>query len=65
MSLISRDYYSTSELADLKGVHVGSVRRWVQQGLAPHHEVLGGMYWFEKKAADAWQKPKIGRKSKL
>jgi len=64
MSLITRDYYTADEFATLKGAHVKSVYRWVKNGNAPEHEMLGRMLWFAKKAADAWQKPARGRKKK-
>lgn len=64
MSLISRDFYSTSEFAALKGVTVKSVHRWVQKGQGPVPERFAGAYWFEKNAADTWQTPRSGPKGK-
>lgn len=62
MSLISNDFYRADELAKLKQVHVKTVYRWIKAGVAPPHESFAGMYWFHKKQAETWQKPKVGRK---
>ena len=63
MSLINQDYYSAFEFAAKQKVHVKTVYRWVKQGVAPTNELLGRMLWFEKKAADAWQKPAWGTRN--
>jgi excisionase family DNA binding protein len=62
MSLIQQDYYTVEEFAAIQKVHHKTVYRWVKDGLAPKHELLGRMYFFEKAAANAWKKPTKGRK---
>ncbi len=64
MHLNNQDYYTVAEFSGMQGVHKKTVYRWVREGIAPAHEMIGKMYWFEKKAAEAWQKPKTGRKRK-
>lgn len=63
MSLITQDYYSALEFAALQKVHVKTVYRWVKLGIAPQNEQLGRMLWFEKKAANAWNKPAWGKRN--
>jgi predicted DNA-binding transcriptional regulator AlpA len=62
MSLITQDFYTAQELAELKGVTLRSVYSWIKKGLAPRHEKLGGLYWFYRKEADAFERPKRGKK---
>jgi predicted site-specific integrase-resolvase len=61
MSLLNQDYYTAHQFAAIHGVHPKTVYRWVRAGIAPAHEMLGRMHWFEKKAADAFKPPARGR----
>lgn len=63
MPLINEDYYTAFEFADLQNVHVKTVYRWVKQGIAPENEMFGRMLWFEKKAANVWEKPAWGARN--
>lgn len=54
MSQIIDDYYTVDQFAAIKKVHQKTVYRWIRQGIAPKHELLGRMYWIEKKDAAKW-----------
>lgn len=64
MSLITQDYYTADELAALKDVCLKTVYGWIQKKIAPPAIRDGGRYWFHKKEADAFVKPKRGAKKK-
>ncbi len=61
MTLINRDFYTVGEVALLHESNEKSVRRWIKAGLLPA-ENYRRMLWIDKKAAQAFTKPKRGRK---
>ena len=61
---IFKDFYSAEEFAALKKVSLRTVYTWTSKGIAPAFEMVGGMYWFYKKTANAWTPPPRGRKAK-
>ncbi|MHC5536691.1 helix-turn-helix transcriptional regulator [Singulisphaera rosea] len=63
MSLISQDFLTAQELADLKGVTLKTVYSWVDKGRSPPYERFAGRNWFYRKPAEAFQPPKRGRKA--
>ncbi|OWK42160.1 hypothetical protein [Fimbriiglobus ruber] len=62
MALINKDFYTVAEVALLHDANEKSVRRWVKAGLLPA-EIYRRMLWIDKKEAEAFKKPKRGRKS--
>ena len=52
--IVSGDWLSLSEVAELLGVHQSTVRSWADQGRLPVHRTQGGHRRFRRTEIDLW-----------
>jgi excisionase family DNA binding protein len=51
---MSTDWLTLSEVAEMLGVHPGTVRNWADQGRLPVHRTQGGHRRFKRAELDLW-----------
>ncbi len=55
-----KEWLSLSEVAELLGVHPGTVRNWANQGRIPVHRTGGGHRRFRRSEIELWQQARSG-----
>jgi excisionase family DNA binding protein len=50
----STEWLTAQQAADLLQVHIGTLRRWSNDGYLPHRLTAGGQRRFDRAALEAW-----------